>query len=265
MAAHRYWRLVGFAVAGAGDMEVRQIQLLDSAGVLSGGTLSSSHAPVVGDLPSLVDGTAPSVRFEGAAVRSPGFWLRWDFGGVPVEVVSAQIRASQSEAGFPALFTIEYADTVAGPWSGGLSFGRFQYPGEGSTAGAPDEGISQAPVFVQNLPLPIGISGSALPNGAASSHLREYAFFDAYHGGLGIIYGTVKEKQTPANAPLRRKVWLMDERSGLVIRETWSDAATGGYEFRGIKQGVPYTVLAYDHAHNYRAFAGDNLLPDPLP
>ena len=107
--------------------------------------------------------------------------------------------------------------------------------------------------------------GPSLPNGAASSHLREYAFFDAYHGGLGIIYGTVKEKQTPANAPLRRKVWLLDERSGLVIRETWSDAATGGYEFRGIKQGTPYTVLAYDHAHNYRAFAGDNLLPDPLP
>lgn len=101
--------------------------------------------------------------------------------------------------------------------------------------------------------------------GAASSHLREYAFFDAYHGGLGIIYGTVKEKNTPANAPLRRKVRLMDERSGLVIRETWSDAATGAYEFRGIKQGTPYTVLAYDHAHNYRAFAGDNLLPDPMP
>lgn len=107
--------------------------------------------------------------------------------------------------------------------------------------------------------------GAALPNGAASSHLREYAFFDAYHGGTGIVYGTVKEKNTPANTPLRRKVWLMDERSGLVIRETWSDAATGAYEFRGIKQGMPYTVLAYDHEHNYRAFAGDNLLPDPMP
>ncbi|WP_246881325.1 LamG domain-containing protein [Acidovorax sp. JG5] len=88
---------------------------------------------------------------------------------------------------------------------------------------------------------------------------------DVEHGGLGIIYGTVKEKNTPANTPLRRKVRLMDERSGLVVRETWSDAATGAYEFRGIKQGVPYTVLAYDHAHNYRAFAGDNLLPDPMP
>lgn len=86
-----------------------------------------------------------------------------------------------------------------------------------------------------------------------------------YFGGNGSIYGTVKEKNTPANTPLRRKVWLLDERSGQVIRETWSDAATGAYEFRGIKQGTPYTVLAYDRAHNYRAVAGDNLLPDPMP
>lgn len=88
---------------------------------------------------------------------------------------------------------------------------------------------------------------------------------DTENGGLGIIYGTVKEKNTPANTPLRRKVWLLDERSGLVIRETWSDSVTGNYEFRGIKQGVPYTVLAYDHAHNYRAVIADNLVPEVLP
>lgn len=88
---------------------------------------------------------------------------------------------------------------------------------------------------------------------------------DVYYGGLGVIAGTVEAKGTPANTPLRRRVVLIDERSRSAIRETWSDAATGAYEFRSIKQGVPYTVLAYDHAHNYRAFAGDNLLPDPMP
>lgn len=94
---------------------------------------------------------------------------------------------------------------------------------------------------------------------------RAVFFIDLQYGGIGTVYGTVKEKNTPANTPLRRKVRLIDERSGIVIRETWSDAVTGAYEFRGVKQGVPYTVLAYDHEHNFRAFAADNLLPDVLP
>lgn len=119
-----------------------------------------------------------------------------------------------------------------------------------------------------SLDIPASFFESASATGAAFS-TREAASLqlarDVEHGGLGTIYGTVKEKNTPANTPLRRKVRLMDERSGLVIRETWSDAATGAYEFRGIKQGMPYTVLAYDHAHNYRAVIADNLLPEVLP
>lgn len=81
---------------------------------------------------------------------------------------------------------------------------------------------------------------------------------DMYYGGLGTITGTVKEKNTPANTPLRRRVLLIDEASRMTIRETWSDAATGNYEFRGVKQGVKYTVISYDHLHNYRAVIADN-------
>lgn len=85
---------------------------------------------------------------------------------------------------------------------------------------------------------------------------------DVEFGGAGRIFGTVKEKNTPANTPLRRRVVLIDERSHLAIRETWSDSETGYYEFRGVREGVPYTVLSYDHLHNYRAVAADNLLAE---
>lgn len=98
-----------------------------------------------------------------------------------------------------------------------------------------------------------------LPPTTAHGHLREFPFFDVFNGGIGLITGTVKEKSLPANVPLARKVWLMDEASGMVIRETWSDATTGNYEFRGVKQGVKYTVLAYDYTHTYRAVVADNL------
>ena len=88
---------------------------------------------------------------------------------------------------------------------------------------------------------------------------RQQVARDVEFGGSGIIWGTVKEKNTPANTPLRRRVVLIDERSRMAIRETWSDAATGIYEFRGVKEGVKYTVLTYDHSGAYRAVVADNL------
>ena len=96
----------------------------------------------------------------------------------------------------------------------------------------------------------------------AHSCQREYPFFDAYNGGIGIVYGTVAEKHLPANTPWRRRVLLLDERSRIVIRETWSDATTGAYEFRGVKAGVPYTVVSYDHTGAYRAVIADAQLPE---
>jgi hypothetical protein len=99
----------------------------------------------------------------------------------------------------------------------------------------------------------------------AQHHLREYPFFDAYNGGTGLIAGTVKEKNLPDNVPLHRKVWLIDEASAMVIRETWSDAVTGDYEFRGIKQGLKYTVLAYDYTGLYRGVIADAQVPEVLP
>lgn len=97
-----------------------------------------------------------------------------------------------------------------------------------------------------------------LPDSAATGHLREYTFMDAYNGGIGVMFGTVKEKNSPANMPLHRRVLLIDEASRMTIRETWSDAVTGEFEFRGVKQGVKYSTISYDHLHNYRAVIADN-------
>ena len=89
-------------------------------------------------------------------------------------------------------------------------------------------------------------------------HLREHTFFDAHNGGVGNVVGTVKEKNTPTNTPLHRRVLLVDEASRITIRETWSDPITGAFEFRGVKQGVKYSTISYDHLHNYRAVIADN-------
>ncbi len=126
---------------------------------------------------------------------------------------------------------------------------------------------SPAPHRVRNTP-PTQLKfapADAMPDGSAHGHLREVPFFDAYHGGVGIVYGTVKEKNLPANTPLHRRVLLLDERSMLAIRETWSDATTGAYEFRGVRQDIPYTVVAYDYTTNYRAVVADNITAEAIP
>jgi len=87
---------------------------------------------------------------------------------------------------------------------------------------------------------------------------------DFIHGGPGRITGTVEEKATP-NLPLRRRVRLHRDVDGLCVRETWSDATTGAYEFTDINPAYAYTTLAYDYTKNYRAVAADNLTPEVLP
>lgn len=85
---------------------------------------------------------------------------------------------------------------------------------------------------------------------------------DINHGGRGSITGTVKEKYTPTNVPLRRRVRLHREVDGLALRETWSDAATGNYTFPDLNPAYTYYVVAFDYAQNYRAVIADNLTPE---
>lgn len=79
--------------------------------------------------------------------------------------------------------------------------------------------------------------------------------------GNGRIYGTVKIKGIP-NLPVSRRVRLFREIDGLCLAETWSNAATGEYEFLGFDPAYRYTVLTYDYQQNFRAVVADNLTPE---
>lgn len=74
----------------------------------------------------------------------------------------------------------------------------------------------------------------------------------------GRIIGTVKRKNDPSNVPLARRVRLYRDIDGMLVRETWSNAA-GDYVFEHIEEGMAYTVITWDHEHDYRAVAADNL------
>ena len=76
--------------------------------------------------------------------------------------------------------------------------------------------------------------------------------------GPGKIEGTVAEKGINANVPLHRKVLLLREDTGIIIRATWSDASTGAYAFHNLAMDKAYTLISYDYTGAYRAVIADN-------
>ena len=80
--------------------------------------------------------------------------------------------------------------------------------------------------------------------------------------GTATLSGTVKTLGTP-NQPVARRVILIEERSGRVIRETVSDPITGAYTFSELLPQNKYTVVAYDHTGVYSAVIADNLSASP--
>lgn len=111
-------------------------------------------------------------------------------------------------------------------------------------------------------PSPVSISNGGHALGFETTRLvsptRARPNFIVDPNARGRIVGTVKRKDDPANVPLSRRVRLYRDRDGMLIAETWSDAA-GNYRFDYIDAGEAYTALALDHQHFYRAVAADNL------
>lgn len=88
---------------------------------------------------------------------------------------------------------------------------------------------------------------------------------DTRFGGTFRIAGTVKEKNTPVNTPLRRRVWLLDQLGMTPVASAWSNVVTGDYVFDHIRGGSRYMVISFDHTGLYRAVIADNITAEPRP
>ncbi len=114
----------------------------------------------------------------------------------------------------------------------------------------------------------LGVLGMAPPEALVPGGLRNInrgqvlGQRNIYQGGRGRVSGTVKEKGTPTNTPLRRRVRLFDEATTLLVREAWSDPITGVYSFDYVDLAARYTVLSYDHTGAYRAVVADGQIPE---
>lgn len=77
------------------------------------------------------------------------------------------------------------------------------------------------------------------------------------------ITGTTKNKATPSDLPVARRVRLHEQISGRLVREVWSDAS-GAYSFNGLRL-TAYYVVSFDHTNTFSAVIADNLTPEPMP
>lgn len=82
---------------------------------------------------------------------------------------------------------------------------------------------------------------------------------DAY-AGYARLAGDVAVAGTP-DAPVRRRVRLLLKANGQIIRQTWSDAATGAFAFDALAP-VPCIVFSEDHTGNFNAVILDRLTPE---
>lgn len=114
--------------------------------------------------------------------------------------------------------------------------------------------ITENPVIANSL-VGVGIITNVLPPDFTMTNITSHSMPGLSVGGTSRITGTVKI--TPAT-PVARKVRLYREIDGHLMAQTWSNATTGEYSFDNIPSNFVYTVVSYDHLHEYRAVIADN-------
>lgn len=242
MAAHKFWQMLAFTAPTPATLELSTAHLyLGAARVDVGATLSASAAPT-GALTNLSDTNLTTGCYW--ASGGSAMVLTWEF-AAPQAVDGAMLGARTTSSRFPLAFVLRGGDTTTGTgpspeYTTYMFFGGLKYVSGALT-----------PLLVPK------------PSIEPVAHVKTGDFWIC--GGQGSIPGTVKRDADPTDLPLRRRVRLIREIDGRVIRETWSDAATGEYLFTGVSEHEKYTVISYDHEHNYRAVAADNITPEVLP
>lgn len=138
--------------------------------------------------------------------------------------------------------------------------------------GTPSE-LEDAPVPAHRR-LPIALAQRILvPDNAAMAGFhhrglrRQDGTRNHYYHGDHRIQGSVKhrDKGMTADAPIARRVLLLDTATHALVRETWSHADTGAYCFDFLSPEPRYLVIAFDHTRHHRAVIADHLRAEPMP
>lgn len=210
----------------------RILNLRWDMGAASGVTKLSLEVRIDGSLRLVTAGTFPSLR--------PGIFLYQ--ATVRLHSIKAwdAPQAPLTELGFRAFTPSEQRRVLTVP--------------QASESGIPSARFVSA-IAPREFTVPEAIARSGPVNYFRGLPL---AYRNTYQGGQGRVAGSVKIKGSP-DLPVQRKVRLIDEFTGLMVREVFSDPVTGAYEFLYVSRDHKYTVVSYDWANNFRAVLADNI------
>jgi hypothetical protein len=236
---------------GVGSYEGHRVAVWNAAWVYSAWTAGASEFEAetgAGAAWALV-GARKTLRIE-AKRSADGIWaLRLTVDGV----ATAQF------------YKRNYATFLPGVFGYGLTL-RLHRAAGGTTSSLPDAPRLAGHGFTPKVLRRILVPEHAEASRPASRGLRLLTGTrNAYYAGPARIAGTVKEKGSPADQPVSRRVFLLDEATHILVRATWSDATTGAYAFEHLNPDIRYLVVAYDYKNNYRAVIADHLVAEVPP
>lgn len=256
MAAHRFWRLVLAANNSNSRAALRELEMrvvVAGASVCSGGTALASGDSSGNVISRAFDGnTATEWHSQIGGLA----WAGYDFGS-PVDIVEMAATAGATVDMFSSWMRVD--------WSDDGSAWRLLGPYFNTAALAANATVVLGGFFDPAAPTVAGTAcrmGTAWPSGPLVHRATGMACrVDQEDGGLLRIAGDVGIDGASVTL-VRRRVRLFHRQSGRLVRETWSDAASGAFEFSNLK-AQDYLVVADDHTRYYNAVTADAVVPVP--
>lgn len=263
MAAHRYWRLHVSRTGGANSTSIGELVLATSPGgaqAATGGTASASSTNGANAASRAFDGTTSAANYWLSAPTMTGGYgaeyLQYDMGvGGGIDVVEVRLYFNGTNTGstsYPSNFALLYSDdgikwTLQRAWSE-LVFTNGATKTLDATA-LPSNQIFNRVVLRRDYRY-----NAAANSGSAPSVLRvlQHRLI-----GFGVRHATAPTAKTPWSGvyyiagsttvlgePYARRVDLVDQRSGLLVR-TFYTKADGAFLFDQIGPG-PWTLVGVD-------------------
>lgn len=260
MAAHSYWALFfPKGTSAGGDILIAEVVMRASIGganlCVGGSALASSVNSGATPASAAFDGSTSTSWQSGSGV--PEHRLSYAFPSA-VSVAEVAVTIGSNSILWPPSAVLAYSDDGSAWTRVGPAFALTQANAATTTVsgfGEPQTG--QAPGAAARLSTEWGTAG--VPSGVAKAP-GSVARVDPWCGPGAVSGDVAIDGTTPT--PVRRRVLLLDRASGLLIRETWSDAETGAYTFPAVRDANAI-VLAIDHTRAYNAVVADAIDPTP--
>jgi hypothetical protein len=246
VAAHSYWQIIFPAAPSARTSSTQQITELEfhtsvgGAQAATGGTATGFALTPSGTPANAFDGNTGTVYGDTGATTNTMWGIGYSF-ATPVDIVEIVLKIGASPATGPVNYIVRYSDNGSS-WVNQYAASTTWAANEsktilvsanvlGTLLARPDYNqLAYTHTGSYGTLFPRAISTCVLPNGNGFTRTQ-------FKGSTYKVQGTT----TQLGVPTARKVWLVDQASGLLVDSVATDS-TGAFVFNEILPGT-YSVI----------------------